>query len=133
MEENLPDCEQVAVVWLPFEGGEGVISLFEEVGDCISIHVGWLLLSLTHKLGSMFLGKRRRTVAIEDCNDDDQSNGVGKGKLRVLCACGNLPKCVGSQDGNGGSGSLIGIKFELDFHCPEEQGGPKAAANIILV
>ena len=25
----------------------------------------------------MFLGKRRWTVAVEDCDDDDQSNGIG--------------------------------------------------------
>ncbi len=59
----------------------------------------------------MFLGKRSRTVDVEDCNYDDQSNGVGKGKLRVLGAFGNLSKCVGNCDGNAGSGSLIGIKF----------------------
>ncbi len=59
----------------------------------------------------MFLGKRSRLVAVEDCNDDDQSNGVGKGNLRVLGAFRNLSDCVGSRNGNGGSGSLIGIKF----------------------
>jgi hypothetical protein len=77
----------------------------------------------------MFLGKRRRTVAVEDCDDDNQSNGIGKGELRVLGAFGNPSKCVGSRNGNGGSGSLIGIKFELDFHCHEQQGGPKVAAD----
>ncbi len=40
----------------------------------------------------MFLGKRCRTVAVEDHGDDDQSNGVGKGKLRVLGAFGNPSK-----------------------------------------
>jgi hypothetical protein len=79
----------------------------------------------------MFLGKGCRTVAVEDCDDydDDQSNGVGKGKLRVLGAYINLSKCVGSRDGDGGSGSLIVINFELDFYCCEEQGGTKAAAD----
>jgi hypothetical protein len=77
----------------------------------------------------MFLGKRCRMVAVEDCNDDDQSNGVGKGKLRALGAFKKPSKCVGSGDGNGGSGSLIGIKFELDFHCREQQGGPKVAVD----
>jgi hypothetical protein len=33
------------------EGGEGVVSLFEEAGDCVSIHAGWLLQRITHKLG----------------------------------------------------------------------------------
>jgi hypothetical protein len=80
-------------------------------------------------LGSMFLGKRCRTVAVEDCNDDDQSNGVGKGELRVLGAFRIPSECVGSRNGDDVSGSLIGIKFELDFHCREEQGGPKAVAD----
>jgi hypothetical protein len=68
----------------------------------------------------MFLGKRHRMVAVEDSNDDDRSNGIGKGKLRVLRAFGNLSKCVQSQDGDGGSGSLISIKFKLDFCCREQ-------------
>jgi hypothetical protein len=73
----------------------------------------------------MFLGKRSQTVAVEDQDDEDQSNGVGKGKLRVLGAFGHLSKSIGSCNGNSGSGSLIGIKFELDFHCCEQQDGPK--------
>jgi hypothetical protein len=39
-EKGLPDCKKVVVGWFSFEGGEGVVSLFEEVGDCVSIHVG---------------------------------------------------------------------------------------------
>ncbi len=33
------------------EGGEGVVSLFEEAGDHVCIHVGWLLWRFTHELG----------------------------------------------------------------------------------
>ncbi len=77
----------------------------------------------------MFLGKRSRMVAVKDHDDDNQSNGVGKGKLRVLGAFRNPSECVGSHDGNGGSGSLIGIKFKLDFHNHEQQGGPKAVVD----
>jgi hypothetical protein len=77
----------------------------------------------------MSLGRRCRTVAVEDWDDDDQGDGVGKGKLRVLGAFRNPSKCVGSCDGDGGSGSLIGIKFKLDFDCRKEQGGPKAVAD----
>jgi hypothetical protein len=68
-------------------------------------------------------------VAVEDCDDDDQSNGVGKGELRVLSAFGNPSKSIGSCNANNGSGSLIGIKFELDFNCRMEQGGPKVATD----
>jgi hypothetical protein len=77
----------------------------------------------------VFLGKRCRTVAVEDCDDEDQSDGVGKSKLRVLDAFGNPPECVGNRNGNNGSGSLISIKFKLDFNCHEQQGGPKLAGD----
>ncbi len=124
-----PDDEQVVVSWLPFEGGEGVVGLFEEAGVCVSVHDGWELMSLLANKRSISLGKRCRTFAVEDCNDDDQGDGVDKGKLRVLGTFRNTSKCVGSCKGNGGSGSLIGIKFELDFHCRGEQGGPEATAD----
>ncbi len=45
----------------------------------------------------MLLGKRSHTVAVEDYDDDDQSNGVGKGELRVLGAFRNLSESVGSR------------------------------------
>jgi hypothetical protein len=66
-------------------------------------------------------------VAVENCNDDDHDNGVGKGKL--LGAFRNMSKCVGSCNHNGGSGSLIGIKFELDFDCCREQEGPNMVVD----
>jgi hypothetical protein len=69
----------------------------------------------------MFLGKRCRRVAVEDCNDDDQSDGVGKGELRVLRAFGTPSECVGSRDGDGGSGSFIGIKSAEKSRYEEEQ------------
>ena len=60
----------------------------------------------------MLLGKRCRTVAVEDHEDDDQGDGVGKGKLRVLGAFRNPSECIGSCNYDGGFGSLIGVKFE---------------------
>ncbi len=90
-----------------------------------------MLLSLLPNKGSISLGKRCRAVVVEDRNDDDQGNGVGKDKLRALGALRNPSKCIGSCDCNSGSGSLIGIKFELDFHCHGEKGGPKVAADWI--
>ncbi len=54
-----------------------------------------------------------------------------RGKLRVLDAFRNMSKCKGNCDRDGGSGNLIGIKFELDFHCCRDQGGPNAAADQI--
>jgi hypothetical protein len=87
------------------------------------------VLSLLANKGSISLGKRCSTVAVEDCDDDDQ--GYGKGKLRVLGAFRNASECLGGRNHDSGSGSLIGIKFKLDFHCHGEQGGPKVAADQI--
>ncbi len=109
------------LVGFPPRGGEGVVGLFEEAGDCGSIHDGWELLRLLANEGSISLGKRCRTVSVEDCDDDDQGDRVGQGELRVLGAFRSMSECVGSRDGNSGSGSLISIKFELDFHCCGEQ------------
>jgi hypothetical protein len=50
-EKGLPDCKQVVVSWFPFERGEGVLSLFEEAGDCVRVHFGWLLRRITRELG----------------------------------------------------------------------------------
>jgi hypothetical protein len=34
-----PDGKQVVVGWFPFEGGKGVIGLFEEAGDGVGRHL----------------------------------------------------------------------------------------------
>ncbi len=39
--------------------------------------------------GSIFLDKKCQTGAVEDRDDDNQSHGVGEGKLRVLGAFGD--------------------------------------------
>ncbi len=69
-------------------------------------------------LGSSFLGYSR-AGAVEYRNDDDQSNCVGKGELRVLGAFGDSSESIGSRDCDCSSGGFVGIKFELDFHCRE--------------
>jgi hypothetical protein len=56
---------------------------------------------------------------VEDRNDDDQSNRVGEGELRVLGAFGDSSESVGIRDCDCSSGGLVGIKFELDFYCRE--------------
>ena len=98
--------------------GKGVVCLFEEAGDGVRRHVE---MKLEDKLpSSSFLGySNSRAGAVENRDDDDQSDCVGKGKLRVLGAFGDSSKSVGSHDCDcsSGSGSLVGIKFELDFHC----------------
>jgi len=90
-EKGLPDGKQLIVGCLPFKGGEGVMGLFEEASDRVRRHVGLLCF-------------RRWTGAVKDCNDDNEGNRIGKGKLWVLGAFGDLPKSVGSRDGNSGLG-----------------------------
>jgi len=45
--------------------------------------------------GSIFLGQRR-VVVVENHNDDNQSDCVGEGELRVLGAFGDSSESVGS-------------------------------------
>jgi hypothetical protein len=42
---------RLSLVGFPSRGLEGVVSLFEEVGDCAGVHFGRLLQGITHKLG----------------------------------------------------------------------------------
>ncbi len=77
-------------------------------------------------LRSSFLGYNR-TDAVENRDDDDQINCVGKGELRVLGAFGDSFESVGSHDCDCGSGGHVGIKFELDFHCGERYEEPGSA------
>ncbi len=86
------------------------MGLFEEASDCVGRHFG-------------LLGFRCRTGAVKDCNDDNESKCIGKGKLRALGAFGDLCKSVGSCNGNGGFGRLFHVQFELDFHfCASKKG-----------
>jgi hypothetical protein len=63
--------------------------------------------------GSIFLGQRK-VGAVENCDDDNQSDCIGKDKVRV-----DSSKSMGSHNCDCCSDSLAGIKFELDFHCHE--------------
>ena len=92
------------------------MGLFEEASDCAGRHVG--LLCFRYRMG-----------AVRDCNDGNEGNLVDRDKLRVLGAFRDLSKSIGSRNGNNGSGSLISIKFKLDFYSRKEQGVPKAAAD----
>ncbi len=86
------------------------MGLFEEASDCIGLHVGLLCF-------------RRRVGAVRDCNNGNEGNHIGKGKLRVRGAFGDSSKYVGSQDGNGGFGRLFCVQFELDFYfCVSKKG-----------
>jgi hypothetical protein len=86
--KRFPDGKQVIISWFPFERGKGVVCLFEEAGDGVRCHVE---MKLKEKLlRSSFLGYSR-AGAVENCDDDDQSNCVGKGELRVIGVFGDSP------------------------------------------
>ncbi len=99
-------------------GGKGIVGLFEEAGDGVRRH-GWKKRRLPR---SRLLDSR--ADAVEDRDDDDQSDSVGEGELRVLGAFGDSSESVRSRDCDCSSGGLVGIKFELDFHCQERYAGP---------
>jgi hypothetical protein len=90
----------------------------------LMLHLGgvgeWVrLMKLEDKLlRRSFLGYSR-AGAVENRDDDDQSDCIGKGELRVLGAFRDSSESIGSRDCDYSSGSLVGIKFELDFHCRE--------------
>ncbi len=77
----------------------------------------WLIVGL--------LGFRSQTGAVKDCNDDNEGNCIGKGKLRILGEFGDSSESIGSCDGNGGFGRLFGVQFELDFHLRVSKKGRK--------
>ena len=72
-------------VGFPSRGGKGVVCLFEETSDGFRRH-GEMKLT-ENLLKSRFLGYSR-AGAVEDRDDDDQSDSVGEGELRVLGALG---------------------------------------------
>ena len=111
---RVSEGEEVIIGWLPFVGGEVVRGLFEEAGDWVRHHVA--MRPEKKLLRSRFLGY---LLAVENRDDDDQSDCVGEGELRVLGAFGDLTESVGSHDRNCSSSGFNGIKFELDFHCRE--------------
>ena len=77
-------------------------------------------------LRSSFLGNSR-AGAVENRDDDEQSDCVGEGELRILGAFGDSSESVGSRDCDCSSGGLVSIKFELEFHCRERYEEPGAA------
>jgi hypothetical protein len=79
------------------------MGFFEAASDCVGCHVG--LLCFRHRVG-----------AVNDCNDGNEGNCIGKGDLRVLGASGDPSKSVGNHDGKGGFGRLFHVRFELDSH-----------------
>ena len=83
------------------------------------------ILDLLADKGSNYLCNRSWMGRIEYCNDGNQSDCVCEGKLRVLSAYGDSSESVGGPDCDGGSGGLISIKLELDFHCRAQQVGPE--------
>jgi hypothetical protein len=73
---------KLSVRGLSLDGGKGVTGLLEEERDRVGCH---------GCLGGFF-GSRAK--AVEGCNDDDQREGVGSGKLREFGAFGDTSKSV---------------------------------------
>ena len=117
-EESLPNREEIIVRGLSLDGREGITCLLEEEGDRVGRH---------HKkfdccfLCGLFGGGR--AGAVKDCDDDDQSNCVGSSELGRFAEFGDTAERVRGSDGDGGAGSLVCIKLELDFHCREARRG----------
>jgi hypothetical protein len=78
------------------------MGLFEEASDHVRHNFG--LLGFRHQMG-----------AVKDCNDEDEGDCIGEGKLMLLGAFGDLSESVGSCNGNGGFGCRICVQFKLDF------------------
>ena len=94
-----------------------VVGFYSQTRRVRKVLANWRKLE-ENLLGSSFLGYSR-PGAVENRDDDDQSDCIGKGELKVLGAFGDSLESVGSRDCNCSSGGLVGIKFELDFHCRE--------------
>ena len=73
-EKTLLDVKEVIIGWFPFKRGKGVVCLFEETGDGVRRH-GEMKLA-ENLLKCSFLGYSR-AGAVENRNDDDQSDSVG--------------------------------------------------------
>jgi hypothetical protein len=132
-EKTLLDGKEVVISWFPFKRGKvSYASLKRRVMASGIIVLGFIrelgefgLFSRTRGeledilLRSSFLGYNR-AGAVENRDDDDQSDCVGKGELKVLGAFGDSSESVGSCNCDCSSGGLVGIKFELDIHCREQ-------------
>ncbi len=64
-----------------------------------------------------------RAGAVEDRNDNDQSECTSSSELGGFGGFGDAGESVSAGNGNGGLHGFFGIKFELDFYC---QGGQDA-------
>ena len=107
-EESFSDGEEVIIHWFPLEGRKNVERLFEEESDCVRTH---------GCLGGFFRG---RAGAIEDCDDNNQRECVGSGKLGELGGFGDSGESVSAGDCHGGFCGFFSVKLKLDFHCRGE-------------
>jgi hypothetical protein len=64
--------------------------------------------------------------AIKDCNDGNEGNRVGEGKLRVIGALGDSSESIASRNCISGFGRLFCVQFKLDFHFRASGKGQKS-------
>ena len=101
---------EVVVRGFSFEGGKGLAHLPEEEHDCFGRHDS-----------DGFWGDRAGSV--DDCDDDNEGQGIGRRELVGFGAFGDRAEPVRSCDGHGGLRCYFGVKLELDFHCRAAMGG----------
>ena len=66
---------------------------------------------------------RDRAGSVDDCNDQDEGEGLGNSKLVGFGAFEDMAEPVRSCDGHGGLCGFFYVKLELDFHCWAAMGG----------
>jgi hypothetical protein len=72
--------------------------LHEEEGDSIWRH---------DELGRFFDGGL--AGAVKDCNDDNQCNGVGSGKLGRFAVFGDMAERIRGSDGDSGARAVLSV------------------------
>ena len=115
-EEGFPYCGEVVVQGLSFEGGKGLACHPEEECDCFGCHDS-----------DGFLGDRAGSV--DDCDNDNEGEGVGRSKLVGFGAFRDTTEPVCSCGGHGGLHGFFSVKLELDFHCRAAMGGTEDNNN----
>jgi hypothetical protein len=62
--------------------------------------------------------------AVKDCNDDNQGNGIGSGKLGGIAVFGYMAERIRGCDGHGGASSFLVSSSNL-ISIAGGDGGPK--------
>ena len=108
-EEGFPYRGEVVIQGLSFEGGKGLARLPEEEPDRFG-----------HHDSDGFTWDRAGSV--DDCNNDDEGEGVDSSELVGFGAFGDTAEPVHSSNGHSSLHGFFSVKFKLDFHCRAAMG-----------